>query len=59
MFERLTDPKFAHDERFIKGLMMMIKTKERIETGDVEEGEQADKEIVGKLLKAYHTNGEK
>jgi len=55
MFERLTDPKFAHDERFMNGLRMMITTKERMELGDVETQEEADKEVVSKLLKNYHT----
>lgn len=55
MFERLTDPKFAHDERFMNGIRMMIKTKERMEIGEVETQEKADEEIVGKLLKNYHT----
>lgn len=55
MFERLTDPKFAHDERFMNGLHMMITTKERMELGDVETQEEADKEVVSKLLKNYHT----
>lgn len=56
MFERLTDPKFAHDERFTNGIKMMIATKEKMEMGELETQEDADKEIVGKLLKNYHTN---
>ena len=59
MFERLTDPKFAHDERFMNGLRMMIKTKERMELGEVESQEEADKEVVSKHLKSYHTQTHK
>lgn len=55
MFERLTDPNFAHNDRFIDGIRMMITTKERMELGEVETQEEADKEVVGKLLKNYHT----
>tara|TARA_B100000214_G_scaffold374851_1_gene358927 strand:- start:293 stop:718 length:426 start_codon:yes stop_codon:yes gene_type:complete len=55
MFERLTDPKYAHDARFTDGIKMMIETKERMEVGQVESQEDADKEVVGKLLKKYHT----
>lgn len=55
MFERLTDPKFAHDDRFMNGMRMMITTKERMELGEVETQEEADKEVVSKLLKNYHS----
>ena len=39
----------------MNGIRMMIKTKERMEIGEVETQEKADEEIVGKLLKNYHT----
>lgn len=55
MFERLTDPAFAHDTRFITGLNMMLDTKKKMELGELETQEEADKEVVGKLLSSYHT----
>jgi predicted RNA-binding protein with EMAP domain len=54
MFERLTDPKFAHNEKFMGGIRMMISTKEKIECGDLEEGAEADKHVVGNLLNTFH-----
>jgi hypothetical protein len=55
MFERLTDPEFAHNEQFMTGLRMMLDTKKRMELGDIETQEEADKEVVGKLLNNFHT----
>jgi len=54
MFEKFTDPEYAHNEKFLNGIKMMINVREKVETGEIDEGEDADKVIVGQLLKKYH-----
>ena len=53
-FERFTDPEYVNNPKFLTGIEMMLKVKEKTETGEVEEGEEADKKIASSLMKNFH-----
>ena len=59
LYERFTDPEYAHNDKFVKGIEMMLKIKEKTETGDIEEGEEADKKVAESLMKAFHNPEQK
>jgi hypothetical protein len=51
MYDKLTDPKYFKDEKFIKGIQMLVNFRAQVELGVLESGETADKAVVDAMLK--------
>lgn len=50
MYDKLTDPKYFRDDRFLNGIMTLVELRSQVEKGELAEGDDATKKAVTAML---------